>query len=98
MRTMKACLQIALALAVFTSLAMPTAVQADGMVVRHSRVRTVDPTPHRWALCYDREGRMIRCAESARVARQLIYDGTCPECAPYLNLSRYNARPWWPFW
>lgn len=96
---MKACLQIALALVVFSSLA-PTPTTADEMVVRQSRVRTVTvlPTPHRRAVCFDRAGQWIRCAESARVARQVIYDETCDGCPPNLNLSRYNARSWWWLW
>lgn len=96
---MKTCLRIALALTVFNSIALTSAVQADDQsVVRQSRVRTVDPSPHRRVICLDRSGWQIPCADSARVARQLIHDGACDGCTPSIGLSRYGARPWWWVW
>ena len=99
---MKACLRIALAFVVFNSLALPSAVQADDQTVtRQTRVRTTGPTPHLRVVCYDRYGHYIACANSARVALQLAYEGTCDGCEPYrLPQSRYGAgqyRYWWPW-
>ena len=95
---MKACLLIALGLAVLNSLALPSTVEAaDQTLVRQTRVRTAGPTPHIFVVCYDDARRKIPCADSARVALQLAYYGACDGCAPVaLPPSRYGRyRQWW---
>jgi hypothetical protein len=94
---MRACLRIALALAVFGSLVPPTAVEAaDQTLMRQTRVRSVGPTPHILVICYDDVGRRIACAHSARVAQQIAHYGACIDCPPVaLPPSRYGRYGWW---
>lgn len=97
------CLMVALLAGLVWSLAPQAPVLADEPVARMTRApvraRGPEPTPHLRVVCYDAAGRYIACANSARVAQQLAYYGTCVGCGPVaLPPSRYGLNPWWFWW